>query len=116
MGYYTRHRIKIVNEYNSKENLELLKEYIEKISGYSFYIVDLVIVDYSIHDNGGIKWYNCEENMCSVSKFFPEFKIEVKGKGEDGNLWASLYQNGEEFDVDTDYFTGSESDDEYDYD
>ena len=39
MGYYTMHRIKIINEYNTKENLEKLVELIEKVSEYKGFLI-----------------------------------------------------------------------------
>ena len=106
MGYYTKHRIRIINEYNTEENLEELKEFIEKISGYSFYMSEGVIYD------EGIKWYECKNNMAAVSRFLPDYKIQVKGKGEEGEVWESIFQDGDYYDNDYCFFTDNESESE----
>ena len=113
MGYYTMHRIKIINEYNTKENLEKLVELIEKVSEYKgfFNILDSVITDYipgNIFDFG-TKWYDCEKDMRIVSRFAPEFLIQVKGKGENDEIWAYTFQNGEQYEEDCSYFTDDEN-------
>ena len=106
MGYYTYHRIRIINEYNTEENLEELKEYIEKISGYHFNISESVIYD------NGYKWYECENNMIAVSKFLPDFEIQVKGKGEEGEIWEIIFKDGEYYYNSNTSFSDNESDSE----
>ena len=106
MGYYTKHRIRIINEYNTEENLEELKKIIEKISGYTFYLSDGVIYD-DEH-----KWYECKSNMVAVSIFFPDYEIQVKGKGEEGEVWESIFKDGDYYDNDYCSFTDSESESE----
>ena len=106
MGYYTYHRIRIINEYNTKENLEELKEYIEKISGYYFDISGSVIYD-DAH-----KWYNCQNNMKAVSQFFPKYEIQVKGKGEEGEIWEIIFKDGEYYYNSNTSFSDNESDSE----
>ena len=101
MGYYTLHRIRIINEYNTKKNLEKLNEYIKKISGYSFYISGSVLKDYSNEEyDEGSKWYDCEKNMKAVSRFFPGFEIQVRGKGEEGEIWEMTFKDGFSYDND----------------
>ena len=110
MGYYTKHRIRIINEYNTEENLEELKEYIEKISGYSFDISGEVIYD------DGIKWYECKNNMCAVSRFLPDYEIQVKGKGENGEVWEIICKDGDYYDNGYATFSDNESESESDSD
>ena len=106
MGYYTYHRIRILNEYNTKENLEKLKEYIEKLSGYSFEISGSVIY------GGSIKWYECRYQMEMISQFFPEYEIQVKGKGEDGVIWEIIYKDMKHYFKENPIFSDGESDSE----
>ena len=81
MGYYTLHRIRIINEYNTKNNLEKLKEHIQKISGYNFYLSGSVLKDYHNKEfDDGTKWYQCENNMKAVSRYVPDFEIQVREK------------------------------------
>ena len=95
MGYYTLHRIRIINEYNTQENLEELKDIIEKISEYSFHLNDGVITDYLDEEKDmGRKWYDCNKDMRAVSRFVPDFLIQVKGKGEEDEIWEFTFQNG----------------------
>ena len=105
MGYYTKHRIRIINEYNTEENLIKLKELIEKISGYTFHISGEVITDYD-----GYKWYECENNMEAVSRFLPEFEIQVRGKGEEGEIWEKVFQDGSYYSETPYIFSEDESD------
>ena len=95
MGYYTLHRIRIINEYNKEKNLEKLREYIQKISGISFYMFGSILKDYSNEEcDEGTKWYEYEHDMIAVSKFLPGFEIQVKGKGEEGEIWERIYKDG----------------------
>ena len=95
MGYYTIHIIKIVNKYNTRENLEKLLDIILKISGYSaFDIVGSSITDFR---NDGHKWYERDHDMLAVSRFLPKLKISVKGQGEHGETWEYAYKNGESY-------------------
>ena len=88
MGYYTLYRIRIINEYSPKENLEELKGYIEKISGYTFDMSGSVIYSEKI------KWYSSKYHMNLVSLFFPEYEIQLKGKGEEGEVWEVIFKMG----------------------
>ena len=114
MGYYTLHRIKIINEYNSKENLEKLEEIMEKITEYTFYLSDddLVLTDYNEDNRIGTKWYECEKEMRAVSRFLPEFLIQVKGKGQNGEIWIFQFQDGAQYEEEFDLFTDSEKENE----
>ena len=95
MGYYTLHRIRIINEYNTKNNLEKLKEHIQKISGYNFYLSGSALKDYHNKEfDDGTKWYQCENNMKAVSRYVPDFEIQVRGKGEEGEIWEMVFKNG----------------------
>ena len=89
MGYYTLHKIKIVNkDYNTRENLNKLLDVIEKISGYTFYITGSTIADFkNIEEDWGTKWYECRHDMEGASRFLPELEIQIKGKGEEGEVW-----------------------------
>ena len=109
MGYYTKHRIRIINEHNTEENLEKLAKYLMQISGYCFCLYDSELRSYS-EDEGdyGIKWYNCQQDMEHVSRYFPDFEIEVKGKGEDNAIWVMVVQDGDSYTNEADSFSDSE--------
>ena len=106
MGYYTLHKIRILNEYNTKENLEELKEYIEKISGYTFEIYGLIIY------SNKIKWYASKHHMNLVAQFFPKYEIQLKGKGEDGEVWEIIYKDEEYSFIENTNFSDDGSDSE----
>ena len=107
MGYYTIHKIRIVNEYNTRNNLNKLLDVIEKISGYTFYIIGSTIADFNNSNGFGTKWYECRHDLEGASRFFPEFEIQVKSKGEDGKVWEATYKDGNEYGYmkDSNYFS-----------
>ena len=113
MGYYTLHKIRIINAYNTKKNLLLLLEKIKEVSGYIYEIVGTVIFDSSWDSGLGSKWYNCRSDMAIISQKLPELKIQVKGKGEDGKMWEYIYENGNEYERDCEDF--SDIDEEPDF-
>ena len=98
MGYYTLHKIRIINQYNTKKNLEALVEKIHEIADYYFLIVGNVIVDTNCNGGCGSKWYDCRSDMITISEELPELEIQVNGKGEDeGDIWEYIYKNGNEW-------------------
>ena len=105
MGYYTLHKISIINEYNTERNLEILSNKILEISGYGFGIVGSVIYDSSYNSGYGSKWYNCRADMRLVSEELPELEIRVVGKGEEGEVWEYIYENGYEYGGDCSSFS-----------
>ena len=95
MGYYTLHRIRIINKFNTKKNLEKLQEYLNKMRASTFYISGSVLKDYSNEEyDEGSKWYEYENDMREVSRHFPDFEIQVKGKGEEGEIWERIFKDG----------------------
>ena len=78
----------------------------EKISGYSFDISGSAIYD------DGYKWYECKNNMEAVSKFLPDYKIQVKGKGEEGEIWEIIFKDGDYHYNNNNSFSDNESDSE----
>ena len=79
MGYYTIHVIRILNKYNTQNNLLKLCEVTEKISHHYFDISGSWMID---KNEEGYKWYSCYSDMICVSKKLPEFEIKICGKGE----------------------------------
>ena len=126
MGYYTMHKIRIVNQgYNTRGNLNKLLDVIEKISGYTFYIIGSTISDFKNEEDGGIKWYECCHDMKGASRFLPELEIQIKAKGEEGEVWKATYKDGHEYnyhyenensfsDLDENEYFDDEEDDEED--
>ena len=98
MGYYTLHKIRIINQYNTKKNLETLLEKISEIANYDFIIVGNVIIDTNYNGGCGSKWYDFRRDMFKISEELPELEIKVNGKGEDeGDIWEYIYKDGEEW-------------------
>ena len=89
-------RLRIINEYNSKRNLAILLKKIKEISDYDFAIVGDKITDITWNTPSGAKWYSCRNDMRVVSRVLPELVIQVKGKGEEGEVWEYIYENGYE--------------------
>ena len=105
MGYYTLHKIRIINEYNTKKNLIILLKKIDEISGYGFEIVGSTIFDSNSNGGSGSKWYHCRGDMIKVSEELPELEIQVIGKDEEGEIWEYIYKNGFEHRGDSRYFS-----------
>ena len=98
MGYYTLHKIRIINQYNTKKNLDILLEKISEIANYDFIIVGNVIIDTNYNDGYGSKWYDFRRDMFKISEELPELEIKVNGKGEDeGDIREYIYKDGEEW-------------------
>ena len=106
MGYLTLHKIRIINQYNTKQNLIKLLEKIDEISGYGFIIVGSTIVDTNYNGECGSKWYNCRYDMIIISKELPELEIKVNGNGEEeGDIWEYIYEDGIEWGGRCDHFS-----------
>ena len=112
MGYYTRHIIRIINQYNTRRNLKILLKKISEISNYDFIIVGSKICDDNYNGGYGAKWYGVRFDMMKVSNLLPDLRIQVKGKGEDGEMWQLIYENGFEEAMNLDEFS---DDDESDF-
>ena len=96
MGYYTLHKIRIINEYNTERNLEILLKKIKEISDYQFTISGSEIEDSDWNGGNGSKWYNCGEDMIKISRALPELEIKINGKGEDEeDIWEYILKNGD---------------------
>ena len=120
MGYYTIHVIRIINKYNTRKNIKLLRLVVEKISGYSFRQKGSFLFD-SYGD--GRKWYGCYGDMIKISRKLPDLEIQIFGKGEDEeDEWNHIFKNGEDIscgtkfiepDDNSDYCEETESNDEF---
>ena len=110
MGYLTIHVIRIINKYNTRNNLIILNKILEKISGYSFDIVGSTLTDFT---QAGYKWYTCQGDMMRVSSFLPKFEIQIEGEGEKGETWKYIYKNGNVFQVDNDKFSEPDSNSDF---
>ena len=94
MGYYTLHKISIINKYNSEKNLEKLWEVIKNVSEYEFTIVDSYLIDTNWNDGCGCKWYNFHSDIYEISEALPKFKILIEAKEENGNTWEICVKGG----------------------
>ena len=97
MGYYTLHKITIINKYNTLENLEKLCDVIYEVSHYDFSINedDQYLIDSHWNCGYGCKWYSFDHDIYEISSILPKFKIKVEGKGEDGYTWERIVKNGD---------------------
>ena len=94
MGIYTRHVIRIINEYNTRKNLGLLWKALRKTTNYLFTKVGSAITD---ANEEGYKWYHFHDDMVEISEKYPKFEISIMGRSEEGKEWSFIYQNGEQF-------------------
>ena len=94
MGYYTLHKISIINKYNSEKNLEKLWEVIKDVSEYEFTIADSYLIDTNWNCGCGCKWYTFDSDIYEISEALPKFKILVEAKEENGNTWEVCVKGG----------------------
>ena len=111
MGYYTLHKISIINKYNSEKNLEKLWEVIKDVSEYEFTITDSYLIDTNWNCGCGCKWYTFDSDIYEISEALPKFKILVEAKEENGNTWEVCVKGGHDTN-----FSYEESDSEEDDD
>jgi hypothetical protein len=80
MGYYTSHKLEIIE---GNDNVTDYKAEIAEISGYSD----------PFDDN--IKWYSHQKDMREYSKRHPKTVFELTGTGEEpDDMWIEYYLNG----------------------
>ena len=94
MGYYTKYKIKAVDENGSfikkKKFFNDLKLYNgeaswEKDSNNAF----------SLFDGEETKWYEHDDDLLLASEQHPTTTFILSGEGEDnGDVWAKFYKNG----------------------
>jgi hypothetical protein len=89
MGYYTRYTLTTysTNEKTYNGDIEnLIENDLATISGYEI-TIDKITDD--------IKWYKHDENMCTLSKKYPNICFCLEGEGEEnGDTWKLYYVNG----------------------
>ncbi len=82
MGYYTTHKLEIIN---GNDNFTDYKKEISSISGYGN----------SLFDGESHKWYESNEHMVEYSKKHPNTVFKLSGEGEEsGDIWSKYYKNG----------------------
>jgi hypothetical protein len=123
MGYYTSHKLSIINQPSEdysqkieglKEKVLLSKDFteiretideIKRLENYdlekevTYYITEDTDFNYAISelDEFGqeCKWYSHQEDMKKLSKKFKDALFELEGKGEEsGDIWKEYYKNG----------------------
>ena len=96
MGYYTLHKISIINKYNNSRNLEKLHEVIEEVTEYCFRIeYDYgYIIDDNYNCGSGSKWYTFDDDIYVISERLPKLKILVEAEKENGTTWERIVKNG----------------------
>ena len=111
MGYYTLHKISIINKYNNIKNLEKLCDVIKNVSGYEFEIFDSYLFDENWNAGYGCKWYNFNNDIFKISEKLPKFKIFVEAKEENGNTWEICVKGGHEVSYNCEESNSDENDD-----
>lgn len=94
VGYYTTFKMGV--ESNEDNDTESLKQFQYDIdSEYEFGSEELQL-DWLIHgDCDNMKWYDHHEDMCELSKRYPNLLLWLTGNGEEsGDIWKAWYRNG----------------------
>lgn len=82
MGYYTKHKLEIIEGNDNKT--DYISEIVE-ISGYSS----------SLFKGEEYKWYDSDIHMKYYSKKHPNTVFRLSGEGEEsGDIWVKYYKNG----------------------
>ena len=110
MGYYTLHKISIVNKYNTPKNLEKLWDVVKNVSGYEFKIFDSYLIDENWNSGYGSKWYSFNDDIFEISEELPKFKIFVEAEEENGNTWEICVKGGHEVFFDCEESDSGEND------
>ena len=99
MGYYTVYHINYkVPEGVDKEKFshDLARGLYAVNSDYFddfVYIENCLIED--LIESDMMKWYDHEEDMCELSKLFPNILFTLEGFGEEqGDIWREYFYNG----------------------
>lgn len=85
MGYYTRYSIEMSNQITNQEK------------GSDIFLVYGELIKHIDYDPFGesCKWYDCEKDMKSFSKSYPNVLFKISGEGEEsGDIWVKYFQNG----------------------
>jgi len=88
MGYYTHHSLTIMD----KESKEFDIDEVPNLKQ----ILQLEIPGYEGNPfEEKCKWYDHDKDMMKVSSHFPELIFKLHGEGEEsGDIWNTLYVNG----------------------
>ena len=88
MGYYTNFTLAL------DPSTTVSKEILEQIDQV---ITDWDVLEYTCTDcwYGSAKWYEYQEDMCALSKQFPNVIFCLSGEGEDAeDLWCAYFLGG----------------------
>ena len=97
MGYYTLHKISIINKYNNLRNLGRLLDVIKEVADYRFRIEsESYIIDDNWNSGNGSKWYSFDEDIYVISKKLPKLKILVEAEEENGHTWVRIVKKGDD--------------------
>lgn len=79
MGYYTRHKLRIVQGDTEVDHEKQIEE----------------LADYQDLFSDTVKWYDCNKDMREYSKSYPDVLFEISGEGEEGgDIWIKYFRNG----------------------
>jgi hypothetical protein len=88
MGYYTDHKISILD---GDVDIDDLAQRLEDMTGYHVEVAhkDAVLLQEA-------KWYECEEDMKALSRDNPHIIFLVEGEGEEnGDIWRAFVKDGQ---------------------
>ena len=90
MGSYTNYELDIKDPHN---RVNEMVEYAKKTWEEDYYGIAFLIANSHMEDS--CKWYNHVDDMCKLSKAFPEARFQLFGEGEEaGDIWHEYYLDG----------------------
>lgn len=95
MGYYTSYTLDVQNL--SQEDTDKLVQILKDRNLFEIFDEPYQI-EYLLEfpSSDVAKWYDHDENMCEISRLFPNAVFKLSGFGEAaGDIWDTYYQNGE---------------------
>lgn len=91
MGYYTSYCLGVTNETNNTFPDNFVQE-LEKLR--VFEEIDIIGTTCYCYCSEA-KWYDWEQDMCLISKKFPEYLFDLEGDGEESDdFWKAYFKNG----------------------
>ena len=89
MGYRTSYELSIVKSASPMDQEGVIHQLREGSQGASYGLRD----DGSAQ--GGLRWYEHEDDLRGFSRKYPELIFRLSGEGEDsGDIWDKYFQNG----------------------
>ena len=91
MGYYTDFTLKVTPPFNSENEVSDFNETFTRLTDYEFEN------DFTMY---GVKWYDHDKNMLTLSRTYPDRLFQLDGVGEEhDDVWRTYYKDGKSHDA-----------------